>query len=54
MAFNAKAHFKLLTLKSVHSLDGAVTFKTGNFFSDVPLVIEQHVLGQVIHLYPGC
>ena len=54
MAFHAKSHFKLLALDAVHGLDVPMALLTGNFFFDVPLVIEQHVFGQVIGLDPRC
>jgi hypothetical protein len=53
MAFNAESHFKALAFDSVHGFDGSVTLPAFNFFSNVALVIKQHVFGQIIYFYPG-
>jgi hypothetical protein len=45
MAFYAESHLELLAFDAVHGLDGPVTLLALNFFSDVALVIEQHVFG---------
>ena len=52
MAFNAESHFKLLTFYAVHSFDGSVTLLACNFFTYMPLMVEQHVFGQIIRLDP--
>ena len=53
MAFNAESHLELRAFDAIHGLDDPVTFLALNFFSDVALVIEQHMLGQIIYFYPG-
>ena len=52
MAGNAEFHIKIAPFDTVHCLDGAVTFPAFYVFFDMTLMIEQNVLGQIIHLSP--
>jgi hypothetical protein len=45
MAFNTESHLELLALDAVHGPDFSVAFLAFNFFSDVALMIEQHMFG---------
>jgi hypothetical protein len=53
MAFKAESHFKSFAFDAVHGSNDPVTLPAFYLFSDVPLVIKQHVLGQIVHFYPG-
>jgi ABC-type microcin C transport system permease subunit YejB len=53
MAFYAESHLELLAFDSVHGLDDPVTLPALYLFSNVALVIKQHVFGQIVHFYPG-
>jgi hypothetical protein len=48
----AKGHEKDLALDPVHVLDLAVALLAGDLFSDVALMVEQDVFGQVVRFFP--
>jgi len=53
MAFDTNPHPPVLVRQPLKVLNQPVAFPAGNFAVDVPLMIEQHVLGHVVHLDPG-
>ena len=53
VAGNAKAHFEPLAFEAIHCFDLSVAGFAGDLLADMPLVSENHVLGQVKHLDPG-
>jgi len=53
MTFQAHPHAPLLGRKPLKVFYRAVAFPAGNFAVDMPLMIEQHVFGHIIHFHPG-
>jgi hypothetical protein len=53
MAFNAFAHAPFLVGQALVVLNLSVAFLAGNFAVDVPLVIEQNMLGDIVDFFPG-
>ena len=53
VAFQAHSHPPLLVRQSLNVLNQTVAFLAGNFAVDVPLMIEQDVLGHIVDLFPG-
>ena len=53
MTFQAHPHAPLLGRKPLKVFHRAVAFPAGNFTVDMPLMIEQHVFGHIIHFHPG-
>ena len=54
MTLDTEFHVEIPAIDTVHGFDISVTFLAGNLFSNVALMIKQHMLGQVIGLFPGC
>ena len=53
VAFQAHSHAPFLVRQSLNVLNLTVTFLAGNFAVDVPLMVEQDVLGHIVNLFPG-
>ena len=53
VAFDTYPHPPLFVGKPLNVLNLTVAFLAGNFAVDVPLVIEQDVLGHIIYFHPG-
>ena len=53
MTFQAHTHLPILGRQPVKVFYLSVAFPAGNFAVDMPLMIEQHVFGHVVHLDPG-
>jgi hypothetical protein len=56
MAFDTKAHLKTHPFDPVHAFHRPMAFRADNLLFDVSLVIEDHMLSQVIGFSPrrGC
>jgi hypothetical protein len=54
VALDAKLHIEILSPDAVHGFDSPMTFLTVNLFSDVTLVVEENVFGQIVGLLPRC
>ena len=54
MTGDAKSHFKMYTFDSVHGFDCTVALLAGNFAVNVALVIEQHMLWNIVYFFPRC
>jgi len=52
MTCNTKSHLKLFLFDPVHGFNRTVALPTGDFLFDMSLMIEQHVLGQIINFNP--
>jgi hypothetical protein len=53
MALDAESHEEAVFLESVHGFYLPVTFLTGQFFPNVSLMVEKHVLWKIVYLNPG-
>ncbi len=53
VTFQAHSHPPLLVRQAVIVLNLPVAFLAGNFAVDVPLMVEQNVLGDVVDFFPG-
>ena len=53
VAFQAHPHAPLLARQSLVGLNLSVAFLAGNFTIDVPLMIEQDMLGHIVDFFPG-
>jgi hypothetical protein len=53
VAFDTHPHPPLFVGQSLNVLNLTVAFLAGNFAVDVPLVIEQDMLGHIIYFHPG-
>ena len=53
VAFDTHPHPPLFVGQPLNVLNLTVAFLAGNFAVDVPLVIEQDVLGHIIYFHPG-
>ena len=53
MTFDTHPHSPLFVGQPLNVLNLTVAFLAGNFAVDVPLVIEQDVLGHIIYFHPG-
>ena len=53
MAFDTFPHSPVLIWQPLQVLDLSVAFPAGNAGVDMPLMVEQHVFGYIIHLDPG-
>ena len=54
MTIDALAHPPDFMRQTLQVLNIPVTFPTGNLTVDVALMVEQYMLGYIIHLDPGC
>jgi len=52
VTLDAKFHFKTDALEPVHGFHIPVAFLAGEFFHDMPLVVEKYVLRNVVDLDP--
>ena len=52
VAINTESHLEAMTLEPVHGLHRAVALLTSNFLPYVALMIEQYMLGKVVHPLP--
>ena len=53
VAFDTYPHPPLFVRQPLNVLNLTVAFLAGNFAVDVPLVIEQDMLGHIIYFHPG-
>lgn len=53
VAFETHPHAPFLVRQAVIVLNLSVALLTGNFAIDVPLMIEQDVLGHIVDFLPG-
>jgi len=53
MTFNTNPHAPLLVRQPVKVLNLPVAFPAGNFAVDMPLMIEQDMLGHIVYFLPG-
>ena len=51
---DTELHVEILSLDAIHGFHRSVALLAGDFLFDVPLVVKQHVLGQIVGLFPGC
>ena len=54
MAFETLAHTPVFSRQAVLIFHQTVTLSAGHFFVDVPLVVEENVLGNVVDFFPWC
>ena len=54
VAFEAFAHTPVFSRQAVLIFHLTVTLPAGHFFVDVPLVVEENVLGNVVDFFPWC
>ena len=54
VTFDALAHTPVFSRQAVLVLHLAMTLLAGYFFIDVPLVVEENVLGNVVDFFPWC
>jgi hypothetical protein len=54
VAFDTLSHAPVFEWQSMQVFNPPMTFPASNFAVDVALMIEQYMLGHIIHLYPGC
>jgi hypothetical protein len=54
MALDAKLHEKVPAPDSIHIFYFTVAFFTFNLFFNVTLVVKNHMLGEIICLFPRC
>ena len=52
VAINAESHLKAVILEPVHGLHRAVALLTGDLLPYVALMIEQHMLRNIVHFLP--
>jgi hypothetical protein len=52
MALDAELHVKVLSPDAVHGFNRPMAFLASHLFSDVALVVEENVFGQIIRLLP--
>ena len=53
VAFDTNPHAPFLVRQSLNVLNLPVAFLAGNFAVDVPLMVEQDVLGHIVYFHPG-
>ena len=53
VAFQTHSHAPLLVRQPLTVLNLPVAFLAGNFAVDMALMIEQHMLGHIVNLFPG-
>ncbi len=54
VAFEAHSHTPVFSRQTMLVFHLAMTFLAGHFFVDVPLVVEENVLGNVVDFFPWC
>jgi len=54
VAFEAFAHTPVFSRQTMLVFHLAMTLLAGHFFVDVPLVVEENVLGNVVDFFPWC
>ena len=52
MTSDTKFHFKMYPFDSVHGFDRTVALLANNFAINMSLMIEQHMLGEIIYFLP--
>ena len=52
MAIHTKSHLEAVTLEPMHGFHRPVALLAGNLLPYVPLMIEQYMLGEVVHPLP--
>ena len=53
MAFDTRPHPPIFVRQPLKVLNLPMAFLAGNFTVDVPLMVEQYMLGHIIYFHPG-